>query len=234
MKTGSGFTLLELAIVLVVIGLVAGGITVGSRLLHNSKIRSVSTQLDAAKTAMNTFYLKYNAWPGDMDRASQYWPGCDAVPANCDGDNNKEIEPPDDEDIRGWQHLSLAKLIPDAMTGLSGGATKFVLGSNVPATDIDNAGLWLRYYQFTSDGRAGNMIILSGSEPGTTLMEAPVISPKDAALIDHKLDDGLALTGRMRGRNGVLSGASTGGCISGIDYLPTSDAIKCRLYFMLD
>jgi prepilin-type N-terminal cleavage/methylation domain-containing protein len=234
MRVQSGFTLLELSIVLVIVGLIAGGLTVGTELIDAAKVRSLGSQLDQSKTAINVFKLKYQQWPGDMNNASAYWPSCDPTPANCNGDRDNMIESGSNEDLRGWQELSLSGLVPESMTGVTGGATKFVLGQNTPATDFEGAGLWLRYYQFTSDNRAGNMLIVAGSETGTTLMEAPVISPHDASLVDAKVDDGIGLTGYMRGRNGVLGGSSTGGCITGPNYIVDNTSNVCRLYFLIE
>ncbi len=61
-----GFTLIELSIVLVIIGLIVGGILVGQTLVHSAAQRSVVTQIERFNTAVNTFRVKYNALPGDM------------------------------------------------------------------------------------------------------------------------------------------------------------------------
>jgi prepilin-type N-terminal cleavage/methylation domain-containing protein len=61
-----GFTLIELSIVLVIIGLLVGGILVGKDLIRAAEIRSLITQIEQYKAAVNTFKLKFNAIPGDM------------------------------------------------------------------------------------------------------------------------------------------------------------------------
>lgn len=62
----SGFTLVEISIVLVIIGLIVGGILVGQDLIKSAKIRSQISQIEEFKTATNTFKLKYRHLPGDM------------------------------------------------------------------------------------------------------------------------------------------------------------------------
>ena len=58
-KKRSGFTLIELAIVLVVIGLITGGILVGQDLIQAGQLRSVISQVEKYETAANSFKLKY-------------------------------------------------------------------------------------------------------------------------------------------------------------------------------
>src|ERR1700685_4029667 len=62
-----GFTLIEMSIVLVVIGLVVGGVLVGQDLIRAAYIRAQISQIEKFNTAVNTFYGKYQALPGDMN-----------------------------------------------------------------------------------------------------------------------------------------------------------------------
>lgn len=61
---------------------------------------------------MNAFRLKYNALPGDTEYAASYWPG---ITEGGDGDNR--ISTAKTEGLRAWQHLYLAKMLPDAYSG---------------------------------------------------------------------------------------------------------------------
>ena len=65
-KTGSGFTLVEISIVLVIIGLIVGGVLVGRDLIRASELRGMVSEMEEFKTAANTFKLKYGQLPGDM------------------------------------------------------------------------------------------------------------------------------------------------------------------------
>jgi prepilin-type N-terminal cleavage/methylation domain-containing protein len=62
-----GFTLIELSIVLVIIGLIVGGVLVGQDLIRAASIRATISQVEQFNTAVNTFFGKYNALPGDMN-----------------------------------------------------------------------------------------------------------------------------------------------------------------------
>jgi prepilin-type N-terminal cleavage/methylation domain-containing protein len=66
----AGFTLIELSIVLVIIGLIVGGVLVGQDLIRAAYIRAQISQIEKFNTAVNTFYGKYQALPGDMNAST--------------------------------------------------------------------------------------------------------------------------------------------------------------------
>lgn len=65
-KRKQGFTLVEISIVLVIIGLIVGGILTGRDLIRASQLRGLISEVEQFQTAANTFRIKYNQLPGDM------------------------------------------------------------------------------------------------------------------------------------------------------------------------
>ncbi|MGH9519815.1 MAG: type II secretion system protein, partial [Terriglobales bacterium] len=61
-----GFTLIEMAIVLVIIGLIVGSVLAGQDLIRAAEVRATISQIEKYQTAVNTFYGKYGALPGDI------------------------------------------------------------------------------------------------------------------------------------------------------------------------
>ncbi len=69
-KFHNGFTLIELSIVLVIIGLIVGGVLVGQDLIKAAAVRATISQIEKYNTAVNTFRGKFAALPGDMNSAT--------------------------------------------------------------------------------------------------------------------------------------------------------------------
>lgn len=101
-QTISGFTLIEISILLVIIGLIIGGILVGQDLIRAAEVRATVTQIEKYNAAANTFLGKYGALPGDLNDAvaRQFgftprgscpnWGG--TLPCEGQGDGNGVIE----------------------------------------------------------------------------------------------------------------------------------------------
>lgn len=84
-KRTRAFTLIELSISIIIIGLLIGGITAGSSLVKTAAVRSIISEYETFQTAIVNFKSQYGALPGDFSKASNFWPSCDVTPANCNG-----------------------------------------------------------------------------------------------------------------------------------------------------
>lgn len=117
---GSGFTLIELAIVLVIIALLLGGILRGQELITSAKIRNVAGDFTAVATAVYAYQERFRALPGDDSGASGRWGA-----GVADGDRSGAIagefcaDPATAvESVNFWRHLRLAGLLAgDAASG---------------------------------------------------------------------------------------------------------------------
>ncbi len=219
-----GFSLVELSIVLVILGLLVGGILAGQSLIRAAELRSVSTEYSRYLTAMHSFRDKYFALPGDMNNATSFWgkdntncaahTGTNATPGTCNGNNNAVLNlaasaSATGENYRFWQHLALAGLIEGTYTGLAGGGSisHAMIGTNAPRSKLNNAG-WSIYPFPTTiaidnagwanfEGTYGNQFLL-GAEVSTSVTEGRAIKAEEAWNIDTKLDDGKPGTGTVR------------------------------------
>lgn len=165
----AAFSLVELSIVLVILGLLTGGILTGQSLIRAAELRSVTTEFQRYQTAIMTFRDKYFALPGDMRNATNFWESaggtgsdatCQAViqttTATCNGNGDGDIgfDNPDFEAelFLLWKHLANAGLIEGSYTGTdrtNGGFPSYHAhkdqeraGWNVPASRLGNA-YWL-------------------------------------------------------------------------------------------
>lgn len=156
----NGFTLIELSIVLVIIGLLAGGVLVGRDLIKSAQLRSVISDIDKFNAAANTFKLKYGCLPGDCRNATDFfglfascgaWNGIDDFGSNttCNGNGNgvvTQIYPGDplafnhwryDESTLFWHHLMRAGLINGKYSGMWSG--NGIENGDVPVSKLDGA-----------------------------------------------------------------------------------------------
>lgn len=116
----NAFTLIELAIVLTIIGLIAAGVVGGRSLFEAARVRKTLQQVSSYKVAYLAFKSQYDAVPGDFSDAFTYWgTACADVVGNCSGDGDGRIEPHTRESTPSFMHLSLAKLIPNTFTPLT-------------------------------------------------------------------------------------------------------------------
>ena len=78
-----GFSLVEMAIVIDIIGLLVGGVLAGQNLMRAAEIRSIIEEEQRILGAVQAFQDKYAALPGDMSNATSVWGALPATPATC-------------------------------------------------------------------------------------------------------------------------------------------------------
>jgi len=186
-KLTRGFTLIELAIVLVVIGLLLGGILKGQELIESARARNLISQMDSIKAAFFTFQDKYRAlpgdYPGDLARANLSGIVNDLVGGNSDG--VVRDTPQARESLLVWVHLSHANLI-------SG-------NYRASGSQPDPAAEWPRNpYGATLQLHYDALFAASGGMSRLNLKTGNQIPARILAEIDRKIDDGRANSGQFR------------------------------------
>ena len=254
------FSLVELSIVLVILGLLTGGILAGQSLIRAAELRSIPTDVNRFNSATLAFRDKYFTLPGDMRNATRFWgaqagattdgttAACLALDyttpatgaATCNGDGNGQVGWK--EGWRGWQQLANAGLVEGSFTGVPGvvGDDTFgTAGENMPRSRAnDNIGFAAVYSgPVTVAGGAmfiGNFghTLRLGMGNGTD--EGNVPSSEDAWNIDTKMDDGRPGTGSVRSyTNTSRPTCATTDVTSTAQYTLTSLNGSCNLVFIL-
>lgn len=250
-----GFSLVELSIVLVILGLLTGGILAGQSLIRAAELRAVVSEYQRYTSATQSFRDKYLALPGDMNNATRFWgaaatcPGAVATPsttiATCNGDGDGRIlagSASSDENYRYWQHLANAGLIEGQYTGVTNAATagiwNTVTGQNVPSSRLNNAGWTALYFtdntNFSISWRppspASTTLSIGLADSVNSVNSGAVMRPEEAWGIDTKMDDGIPYYGRIMPWPTAL--CTNTPATRTANYLLTSSTIGCGLMFI--
>ena len=107
----TGFTLVELALVLIIIGLLLGGTLKGQQVVESARVKRIALETVTLGDALRTYRTLYAAWPGDDPQAAQRWSG--ASPGNGNGvlEGAWLAEAPGAESRLLWSHLRFARLL---------------------------------------------------------------------------------------------------------------------------
>jgi len=179
-RSQSGFTLIEIAIVLVIIGLLLGGVLKGQELINSAKVKNLATDFRNIPVFIYGYQDKFKALPGDDSAAGSH------VAATADGNGNGVINgmwdsvTAADESIIFWQHVRLAGLAPGETTvNFTTYLPTNAMGGRIGITNGTPTNLPIT-------GLKGSYIICSGGILG-----------KFAKQLDVTLDDGNPATGSM-------------------------------------
>lgn len=206
----NGFTLVELAIVLVIIGLIISGVLAGRELISAAELKADIKQYQSYQLAVNTFIGKYNQIPGDIDGDKfGLTGGCDAG-TDGDGDQDGLIESAggglathDGEVACFWANLTTdnVSLISGVYDGLADGIDD--IGEDLPAMKSNPGRGW---GVFTDDTDNFFIAGVSGTQGSNAYATTNVYIPIDAFSIDSKIDDGVPNSGDVQARD---TGANT-------------------------
>ncbi len=192
MNKQTGFTLIELAIVLVIIGLLLGGVLRGQELINSAKVKNMANDFRSIPVYIYGYQDKFKALPGDDAAAIAH------VTSAAGGDGDGKIEgawnssAKTDESAKFWEHVRLA--------GLATGST-----------DIATATATSGFFPTNADG---GRIGVSGelpiaSLPGAYFMCSGGILGKYAKQLDATIDDGKPDGGSLRATTGTTFAVGT-------------------------
>jgi prepilin-type N-terminal cleavage/methylation domain-containing protein len=195
MKKDAGFTLVEIAIVLVVIGLLLGAILAGQEIVTNAQVRSSINEYNSVASAMFVYQDRYRRRPGDDNAANTRWlstgPGGAALPGNGDGLIAGSYETGDHTEETGifWHHLRNDGLVPGSHDSTAF-STSFALPGNA-----FNGSIGVQENAF--NGNVLDTVICQSNIPAQA-----------AAMIDTRIDDGDGAgggsdTGALQGAGGI-------------------------------
>ncbi len=236
MQDQKGFTLVELAVVMIIIGLLLAGILKGQEMIANARVSATVAQVKGIDAATTTFRDMFNSFPGDI--LASRLPNC-LGQCNVDGNNNGIVgavttfnAAPLTEQISFFSQLAAADLIG----GIDPNAGAASWGGWYPAAELSGGGF---HVGFASGGAA-----LTNQQPGTAaavrrghylalhdtagggVNDTGFIIPQQAFRIDNKLDDG-------NPDAGSVLGAGSGSCAAAGPppvYQEDQQGAECHIY----
>jgi prepilin-type N-terminal cleavage/methylation domain-containing protein len=254
-----GFTLIEMSIVLVIIGLIVGGILKGQELIESSRQKNLISQIDRIRSGTTAFVDRFRSLPGDLGRIS-ILPNASLIGATSGGNDNGVVGAVaanvntalistinDTENVQFFNHMVVANLAsagaatPRAVT-LGCFAGYCATPSPLPAAAFPQSGVTITYGTHPGgtngaasgqeDEREAHWLLVSRWSGAAPAAADAVIPAARAYQLDSKYDDGGAGSGNMRTAfTGSGTAASCGTATT--DYAATDTASLCHLWFTL-
>jgi prepilin-type N-terminal cleavage/methylation domain-containing protein len=203
----SGFTLVEISIVMIIIGLLIGGIFGGMKLIDNANVQKTIQDIRAIESAALTFRDTYRAWPGDIRSPSTRIPNCTVAPCATGGNGNRRYDlitdtwdaiTAADERYTFWHHLQGANLLQMDYSN----STVMEFGEGAPSASIGggyrisarDAGIWVAGYTYS-----GAVVLISAFSNATMMgFNDTTIPCALLGSVDKKTDDGAQLGGAFQ------------------------------------
>ncbi len=193
-KRQKGFTLVEIAIVLIIIGLLLGGILKGQELINSARVRNLADQNAAVQAAYYGFIDRYRQIPGDWAAAAAtraIGQKVNTPAAGSTTDGNGRLDNTLEEAVAAWEHLARAGFLSGGFTPAAGvPADETAYAQNAPANAFNGPLILTRNRSYTG----------GGTTPPERLnlhlgRNVPVNIARE---LDVKIDDGLPNTGILR------------------------------------
>lgn len=256
-KDSRGFSLVELAISVTVVGLLLAAVVKGGEVLDNARVATTLSRVKSYETAMLAFKDLYGGYAGDLANARDAVPGCASNVDCVDGDGDGKIQDrygasnlnpswdysmivgtsgPTPEGYYTWKQLALAEMIDgiDVNTTAQGGSSSIGgFGRGYPKSPLGGGFSVFYDSDFRPDnynaGMSGHFFRLFTGGFASGQSTDGIVKPMMAAALDRKIDDGLPYSGR------VTSG-SDANCLndegrSTATYNAASNEKACMMFF---
>lgn len=234
-KGQEGFSLVELAIVLIIIGLIVGGVLKGQDLIESARVNSINTQLNEIRVASSTFFTRYDAMPGDLPQNAEGLIGNGwatagvATSTGVRGDGRVEgdrLSGTATEATLFWQHVRAA--------GLMGGITTVAAGTLTPAQGVQSrmAGMYTVQWATANNIPAHWIQLGAAAAAGTpTTNDIANLTPAQIRGLDVKGDDGNPTSGNIGAADG--NGATANTCVTTAGAYAAGTTVACRSLYRL-
>jgi len=198
-KKQGGFTLIEIAIVLVIIGLLLGGVLKGQELINTARVRALNNSVDGITAAWFSFQDRYRAFPGDyLDAKSKV-----NLPGALAGGNGNGLVDTPEERGRVWTHLEAAGYITGGYSGdVVGNTNQYDCAATICPDNGFGTGMSIFH--------GANLLSGGGGVNAHELITGQGIPVEVIAELDRKIDDDAPATGVMQ-----LGGAGFTACVTG-------------------
>jgi hypothetical protein len=190
-RTQPGFTLLEIVLLVLLVGLVLAGVLKGEEMITSAKVKRVAGQLDEIRAAYLGFEDRFRALPGDYADAPVaidcgapclFGNGDSRIRANETPRESSEVH----EDLLAWTHLSAS--------GFLKGDYRMTSGESASTDGNTPRNAYSAHVGVAFDGEYG---LSASSAPRHNLKSGPMIPVEVVAELDRKTDDGKPYTGQV-------------------------------------
>jgi prepilin-type N-terminal cleavage/methylation domain-containing protein len=215
-----GFTLVEIAIVLVIIGLLLGGILKGQELINSARVRNLADQNSGIQAAYYGFIDRYRQVPGDFiaaDATAAMGVTVNLPLAASVTDGNGRVEHTLEEAAAVWEQLSKSQFLGGGLTPATGiPADETAYADNAPKNAFNGSVILTRNNGYTGAAPSVRLNLHLGRNVPVTI----------ARELDVKVDDGLPNTGVLRLAEPITA-------VAGVTQATSFDTINLATSFAL-
>jgi hypothetical protein len=230
------FSMVALAIVLIVVGLILGFLLIGYGAFEDSRVKATVAEIRGMTDNTLAFYDQYEGFPGDINRAHSSVPGCNqanyCVSGNGDGRLGTPITRAQDvdatsgisENMQFWKQLALAGYVSGVQTAASADPAYAAFGVTHPAAQLGGGWNAVMMAEEAHKPMIPGVVFVPTILPNKTGKAA--LRPALAQALDTALDDGRPMSGR------ITAESVDSGCVNEENntYITASDALICRIY----